>query len=271
MMKMSENKPVLNSRDIKKAAYRWQMLSCATLNYEILQGASFATAVSPALEKIFPDKEEYQEMLESQYLYYNTNPWAGNLIVGAVLALFDSQKAKAKAAVQDLKTSLMGPLAGVFDTIVFVLFPTIMGSLAGYMLMEGNPIMALVWSAMWVALFFLRARLVSLGYHKGMSLLSSLGSKLSVLTESASVLGLVVVGGLISGVVNVTCPLTFAFGEVSMEIQPLIDQVMPKMIPVIATFICYRLLTKHNMSMSKLILLVIVFSMVAAFFGILAA
>lgn len=265
------NRTVLTKKDITKAAYRWQMMSCSTLNYEVLQGGTFAYSIAPALRKIYSNDEEYKDALLSHYRYFNSNPWTVNIIVGAVLALEDSQGNEARTAIQDFKTSMMGPLAGIGDTLVFVLFPTIMGSISGYMLVEGNPFMSIVWSALWVALFFLRTRLVHFGYNKGLQILSSVGKKLTILTEAASVLGLVVVGGLISGVVNVNVPLTFKSGEVVQEIQPLIDQVLPGMIPVVFTFICYKLIMKKNISMSKLILFVILFSMIAAYFNVLSA
>lgn len=262
---------VLTKKDITKAAIRWQIMSCSTLNYEILQGGTFAYSIAPALRKIYKDDKEYQEALLSHYRYFNSNPWSVTVILGAVLALEDSQGVKARTAIQDFKTSMMGPLAGIGDTLVFVLFPTIMGSISGYMLMDGNPMMSIVWSALWMIFFLLRTQLVHFGYYKGLQILSTLGKKLNILTEAASVLGLVVVGGLISGVVKVSVPLTFKTGEVVQEIQPLIDQVLPGMLPVIFTFICYKLLTKKNISMSKLIILVILFSMIMAYFGILSA
>ncbi len=266
---MSE--PVLTKKDITRAALRWQMMSCSTLNYEILQGGTFAYSIAPALRKIYVEDEDYKAALLSHYRYFNSNPWTVNVILGAVLALEDAQGVQARSAVQDFKTSMMGPLAGIGDTLVFVLFPTIMGSISGYMLLDGNPVMSVVWSALWAVFFLLRTRLVHFGYYKGLQILSTLGTKLNSLTEAASVLGLVVVGGLISGVVKISVPLTFTSGEVVQEIQPLIDSVLPGMLPVIFTFVCYHLLTKKNISMSKLILLVIVFAMAAAYLGILSA
>ena len=55
-----------------------------------------------------------------------------------------------------------------------------------------------------------------------------------------------------------------------MEIQPLLDQIMPSLVPVILTFVAYRLLGYKGMSVTKIILLVILFAMVAAAFGFLA-
>ena len=87
---------------------------------------------------------------------------------------------------------------------------------------------------------------------------------------AASVLGLTVVGCLIASVIGVTCPISFSFGDVSMEIQPLLDKILPAMIPAAITGSAYYLLTKKNASMTALILVVIVLAMVASAAGILA-
>ena len=79
------------------------------------------------------------------------------------------------------------------------------------------------------------------------------------------------VGCLIASVIGVTCPISFSFGDVSMEIQPLLDKILPAMIPAAAiTGSAYYLLTKKNASMTALILVVIVLAMVASAAGILA-
>lgn len=48
------------------------------------------------------------------------------MILGATLAMEERDGIKSKDAVQALKTSLMGPFAGVGDTIIWILLPTIM-------------------------------------------------------------------------------------------------------------------------------------------------
>lgn len=261
----------LTKNDVRQTALRWQLMNCNTLNFENLQAGSFAFSMAPALRKLYANDEDYEKALASHYLYYNCNPWAGNLIIGAVLALEEAQGNEARETIKDLKTSLMGPLSGVGDTIAWVLLPTIFGSIAGYTAKDGNPTMSFIWLAVYIAWFFLRLKIVDFGYQKGTEIIGKLGSQISAITEAASILGLVVVGALISSVVKVETPLAFQTGEVVQEIQPLLDGVLPSMIPVILTFISYRLLTKRNVSMTKLILIFLVIAMVAAFFGILKA
>ena len=55
-----------------------------------------------------------------------------------------------------------------------------------------------------------------------------------------------------------------------MEMQPLLDKILPAMIPAAITGSAYYLLTKKNASMTVLILVVIVLAMVASAAGIIA-
>ncbi len=107
------------------------------------------------------------------------------------------------------------------------------------------------------------------GYKQGVKLVTDFSEKLPNLTAAASVLGLTVVGCLIASVIGVTCPISFSFGDVAMEIQPLLDKILPAMIPAAITGSAYSFF-KKNASMTALILVVIVLAMVASAAGILA-
>lgn len=269
-MKMSNKKPVLTKKDLRKTAYRWIPMSVACFNYESQMAGGIVYAFAPALRKIYEKDEEFGEAIENHFKFFNTNPWIANIILGAALAMEDTQGIEGKEAIQDFKTSMMGPMAGVGDTIIWVLLPTIMGSISAYMSLEGNPLGMIAWLLIYIACFILRTRLVEFGYNQGLKIITQFGRQLSIFTEAASALGLMVVGALIPSVINVTVPYVYKAGEVSMEIQPLLDQVLPSLIPVILTFICYKLLGTKKMNMTRVIILLIIFSMIAAATGILA-
>ena len=266
---MSNREPVLTKKDLRKTAYRWIPMSVACFNYENQMAGGIAYAFTPALRKIYEDDEEFKEALNNHFKFFNTNPWIANIILGASLAMEDTQGIEGKEAIQDFKTSMMGPMAGVGDTIIWVILPTIMGSISSYMAKEGNPLGVIVWLLVYVICFILRTRLVEFGYYQGLKIVTQFGKQLGAFTEAASVLGLMVVGALIPSVINVTVPFIYEIGEVKMEIQPLLDQILPSMIPVLLTVICYKLLGLKKMSLTKLIMILIIFSMFAAAFGFL--
>lgn len=259
--------PVLTTKDLRKSGYRW-MLGISTFNYESQLAPSVIYSLAPALRKIYKDENEYIEALNNHYKYFNTMPWIANILLGAVLAMEDNQGIEAKDAVQDFKVGLMGPLAGVGDTIFWTLIPTIFGSIAGYMALKGNPIGLILWLSLNVFFFIVRTRLFEFGYKQGVRIITELGKQLNVFTEAASVLGLTVVGALIPTVINLKTVLQFKTGDVAMEIQPLLDQVLPALLPVALTAIIYYFMGKKKVKMTTIILLIIVLSMLGSALGI---
>lgn len=67
-----------------------------------------------------------------------------------------------------------------------------------------------------VGLVWMRLKLFDIGYESGTRLITDMADQLRSITEAASVMGLTVVGSLISTAVKVYTPLEFTFGEVSM-------------------------------------------------------
>jgi len=266
---MSDHKPVLTKKDINQVAVRWILSAVNTFNFQSQQAGSVVWSLNPALRKIYQDDDEYLESLNNHYKYYNCMPWLSNLVLGAVLAIEDNGGIKDKEIVQNFKTSLMGPLSGVGDTVFWVLIPTILGSIAGYMALQHNPLGVVVWMIINIAFMFMRLRFVHIGYKQGLKLITSFGDKVALLTECCSILGLTVVGSLVSSVINVKVPYVPQIGEVGMEIQPMLDKILPSMVPVLITFGVYKLLKTRKIGITGMIFVVILFCMAGAFFGFL--
>lgn len=165
----------------------------------------------------------------------------------------------------------MGPLAGIGDTIGWAMIPTIFGSIAASMGMQGNPTGIFMWAAFTIAFLAVRILQVEWGYNMGINVVTKLGQKITVFTEACSVLGLTVVGALIASVVNLKTGLSFTNGDVTMNVQDLIDGVMPKLLPVVAVALIYFFMSKKQVKMTKMILIIIILSWVGAATGIFTA
>ena len=105
----------------------------------------------------------------------------------------------------------------------------------------------------------------------GINVVTKLGKQITVFTEACSVLGLTVVGALIASVVNLKTGLTFTNGDVVMEVQGLIDGVMPRLLPVVAVGLMYFFMNKKKVKMTHMILIIIVISWIGAATGIFTA
>ena len=130
----------------------------------------------------------------------------------------------------------MGPLAGIGDTLFWTLLPTIMGSIAGYMALEGNPLGVILWLIINLIFIGIRTQLMWIGYREGTKLITKV----------------------------------FQMGEVNLAVADLLDKIMPSMISVATVLVLYKLLGKKGMKITTLILIVIIFSMLCSALGILA-
>lgn len=260
----------VTQKDLNRTAARYNFMACNIFNYESQQGPAVAWAMAPVLRKIYKNDEEYKAALNNHFNYYNSTTVMSSMILGATLAIEEKDGIQAKETVQSLKTSLMGPFAGVGDTLVWVLWPTIIGSISGYMAQQGNPLGAIVWLICNIIFWFVKCKFFKVGYTSGTKLITNLGSKLSAFTEAASIMGLSVVGALIASSINITTALDFKVGEVALNLQTdVLDKIMPALLPVILTAVVYKLLGNKKWTATKLILLVIGIALVCSFFGIL--
>lgn len=272
MSEETNGRYVVTSKDLHSTAIRYMGMACNTFNYETQQGPAFVYALFPVLRKIYKDDDDYVTALNNHFKYFNTTTWMANIILGAVVAMEEKDGIDAVETIQSFKTSLMGPLAGIGDTLIWVLLPTIMGSISGYMALQGNPTGAIMWLILNIAFLFVRIKLFDVGYKSGLKLITSFGDKLNILTEAASILGLAVVGSLIPSVIKMNVAYVYKVGQVSLSIQKdVLDKIMPALLPAVLTIIVYKMLDWKKMTTTRIIIIVIVFSMLCSLLHILSA
>ena len=271
MTLMNDVQQKITKKDIRNAAFRYMFMACNTFNYENQQGPAVVYGLNKVLRKIYPNDDEYVASLNNHFKYFNTTTWMANILLGASLAMEEKDGIQSLEAVQNFKTGMMGPLAGVGDTLIWVLYPTIMGSIAAYMGLEGNPIGAIIWLVLNVFFLFFRFKLFDIGYNSGLKLVTGLGEKLNVFTESASIMGLTVVGALIPSVVKMKIATVFTTGDVKLPIQKdILDKIMPALLPAAITYLVYKLLASKKLSVIQIIFGIIILSLVLSYFGILS-
>lgn len=259
-MKTSETR--LTKKDIRRVSRRWILSSQITWNYEKQMAVGYSWAMLPIIRKLYKKPEETKEMLKNNIQFFNTTPHMGGFILGIDMATQEHEGYQSKDAVKGLKTGLMGPFAGVGDTLFGVLFPTIFGSVAAYMGQQGNMTGAAIWLIANIAILIFRYFSTGIGYREGSKIITSAKNKLDALTASATLLGITVVGALIPTVVRANVTANFKSGKVMVKGQEILDQIMPCLVSVLVVVGIYWLLGRKKMSSSKAILLVMVLSII---------
>lgn len=270
-MTTSNESTKLSQKTLNSVFWRWFLWGQIGWNYEKMQGSGYCFSMMPALKEIYKgDDDALQEAVENHLQFFNTTPHTAFVILGINCAVEPELKLSGKEAIAGIKTGLMGPFAGVGDSIFGVIIPTIFGSIAAYMALSGNPVGSFIWIIAGVVTAFIRWWLFKLGYTQGQSAVDTIAENMKPITDAAGILGLVVVGALICTVVAVTAPGTFAMGDVNQKVQDLLDGIMPGLLPLCVTAFVYWLLSRKGMTSNKAIIIVIVIGLVLGCTGILA-
>ena len=241
-----------------KVLLRWIFTSSVSSNYEKMQALAYCYAILPFLKFTYRnDPDGLQEA-----------PWVAPYVLGLNIAIEENEKNNAADAVSSIKSGLMGPLAGLGDSLCVVIPWTIFGAIAANMAIEGNPAGIFLWIAVSIAIKMLSFPLFKAGYFSGTKLVNTLESKMKSITKATSILGLMVVGGLMSTVIRATVGFSFVQGEIEMTGQSILDQVMPGLIPAAIVGLMYYLLGK-KVKPTYLILLIIVMSIILHSLGVL--
>ncbi|GHT93347.1 PTS mannose transporter subunit IICD [Spirochaetia bacterium] len=242
----------LEKKDIQKSYWYWQFFSHANYNYERMQGGAFAMAMSPVLEKLYTKKEELAQALQRHLVFFNTDPNIGSLIHGATIAM-EEQRASGSTEIDDdainaFKTGLMGPLAGVGDSLVQGIVIPLVVAIGISISLTGNVMGSLlVLIGLPVILMAIAYNSWMRGYYLGGSAISSLlaGGKMKVWLGAAGILGTTVMGALISSAVSFRTTIAFNVGAMPFDLQSgLFDSILPGLLPLALTIFCYWLTLK---------------------------
>lgn len=262
----AENK--ITEKDLRSVYKRWLLGGQLGWNYERMQGLCYCYAIMPVLRKLYKDEEDLKRATKLHLQFFNTEPDVAHLILGADVAIEEAQGLEAEEAVVAIKTGLMGPLAGIGDTIFGVIASTVFGSIAAYMALNGSSAGIWIWMIWSVFRWFLRWEFTKFGYRQGTRLVTVMADRLQNVTEAASILGLTVIGALIPTVVTPKVPLVFKAGDVTMEIQQILDQIMPALIPVIIVAFVYWILGRKKMTSTKAIWILLAMSIILGALGV---
>ncbi|NTW95521.1 MAG: hypothetical protein HGB31_02755 [Erysipelotrichaceae bacterium] len=269
---LTHERILLTKKQVKRARNRWFRTAQVCFNYESMQAASVVYAMGPSLELIYQGQPEaLKKSLKAHFRFFNTQPWMANLILSSALAVEENGGEDAIEGASSIRTSLMGPFAGLGDSILTVLPKTIFGAIAAYMAIEGNPTGVTLCLAIGLVMLGLRFKLWDLGYTQGVRFVNASQSRLKSVTDAASVLGLVVVGALIASNVKVNVPVVFTIGESVTRVQDIFNKILPNMLPLLAVIFCYWLLGKKKMTSAKMVWLIIGISILGAYLHLLGS
>lgn len=265
----------LTKKDVNHSYWLWQFFSHANYNYERYQGTAFAMCMAPIIKKLYPnDQEEVKAGLKRHLEFFNTDPNLGSVIHGATIAM-EEQKANgvnvSSEMITSFKTGLMGPMAGIGDSIIQGVIIPIVVALGISIAQAGNVFGSLlVLIGLPIILMLIAHSSWMYGYKLGNNAISTIlsGGKMKRYIDAAGIIGCIVMGALISNYVVFGMPIAFNIGDIPFNLQTdLFDTIMPNLLPLALTLFVYWLSTKRVKTW-KILLGVFVVGIVGGAIGI---
>ena len=270
---------LIPQKALLRASLIWETWVQCCYNYERMMGMACAHTFLPVVKYLYPnDKAKQIDMMTREMEFFNVHIEAGSCILGLAISL-EEEKAMGKDIpnefITNIKTSLMGPLAGIGDTIwQGVLIPILLALCIDVTLSGGGNIWgAIVYTILMVAISYIFSYInFMFGYHAGSDAIMDFLEKgiLNKLLLGASIMGCMVMGGLIVNYVKLTCGLVITTSSSVFSLQEsLFDAVLPNILPLGLTMGIYGLMEKKWTSV-KIILLIVVIGVVGGMLSLLA-
>jgi PTS system N-acetylgalactosamine-specific IID component len=256
----------LDNKTLNKMAWRSMFLQ-ASFNYERMQAGGWLYSILPGLKKIHKNKEDLSTSMKHNLEFFNCHPFLITFVMGIILSL--EQKKSDVQTIRALRVAAMGPLGGIGDAIFWFTLLPISAGIGANLSLQGNILGPIIFFVLFnVVHLGLRFGLMHWSYKVGVDGISTLTKNAKEFTRAATVLGMIVVGALIASYVgvNIATPEYLSM-QGTIDIQSILDSIMPCLLPLVLTFFMYGLV-KKNVSPMVNILILVVIGIVGGFLGI---
>lgn len=271
MMKTS-NTSKIGKKEIRQIFFR----SCpmeASFNYERMMSLAFGYCMEPIIKRLYAEKEKQKEAMKRHLEFFNTTSAMAPFIVG-VAAAMEEKNAQDESfdtySINAMKAGLMGPLAGIGDSIFWGTLRIITAGIGVSLAQQGNMLGPILFILLFnIPNYLVRYYGAYYGYTLGANFIDKLSASgvMDKITYAISVLGLTVIGAMTASMVYVNIPVTFGGGENPQTIQSVLDGIMPGLLPLGLTFLVYFLL-KKKVKVTYIIFSLIILSIIGVLLGI---
>lgn len=272
-----EKKSVISKLDLFKAWWKWCLAVEVPVSFDRMQALAFGYSMNKIMRKLYAnDRAELQEAMRRHTSMFNTNCDWGSIIHGITISLEEQRSLGNEditpEIIQSLKIGLMGPLAGIGDSVDQGIVATIPLAIFVPMAMEGNVIAAfipaiiyLAWSYGWS--WFLFNKGYTLGKNSVLEILHS--GKIKRVIDIASIVGLFMIGCLSASYVKFSTILTFTSSTSTVSLQEILDGMLPNLLPFAVVMGMYFYITKRGPKYLRLIVYTMILAIALTFFKVI--
>ena len=245
-------------------------------NYERQQNAGFTQAMMPVIEKHYKSDEEKKQAYERHMEYFLTNDITSAIPIGVAAAMEERhalQKDIEPDSINAVKTALMGPLAGLGDSLLNGTARPILAGLAISFISAGLSWIGPIFFVIGMSIVSLGIRYVGVfqGYKQGVKFVQKIQESglINNISQLAAIAAFTIVGGFIPALVEIAIPIEYSSGDTTLKIQAILDELCPGILGMLYAGLMYMLVVKKKISAIKLILITMLVGIAGAYLGVL--
>jgi len=240
----------LTKKELKQGFWRSFTTSHAW-HFERQQHMSFVYAMIPVINKLYSNKEDRVKGYERHLEFYNCQAVFHPFIFGITAAMEEENANNPNfdtKSINSMKVALMGPLAGIGDSLIFGTLRLIATGIAASFCRNGNPLGPILFLLIYnIPTLTIRFLGVKYGYGLGNDFITKISNSgiMNKLMLSMGIVGLMVIGSMIASTVSMSTPITLGVGESAVKLQDSLDEIMPSLLPLLTTFLFFYLNKKQ--------------------------
>ncbi len=208
-----------------------------------MEANGFTYSLIPAIEELYADDPEGKaEAYARHQQFFNTHAVPFAFVVGLAWAMEKEKKEKGTIdgeTISSLKSALMGPTAGMFDNLFFNCLRIIAAGVGIGLAKNGSLLGMILFILIYgVPQSVVKMLLCRVGYTYGTSFIDTMFSTglMESFTRAASLVGVMMVGAMTAGMVNVPLNLVLKIGPATLEVAPVLESIFPGFLSIILLF-----------------------------------
>ncbi len=248
-----------------------------TWSYTRVHGTAVGWSMYRFISWLYPnpeDKEKKIAALDRQSKeYFCMTPQINTLPI-SIFAAMEKEAAEHEdfdaSSITAVKASIQGPLSGIGDSFFWITWRTIITGLCIPFVQAASPVGFLLWAFLINApVFVLRHYLTFIGYKAGTSFISKIfdSGMLEVITKAASIIGLIMIGGMIASTVSVPVNLTFNLSGSEVVVSDIFNSIIPGFLELGLALLIIKLI-KKKVNIMLIIACIFVLSIAGAAIGL---
>ncbi len=271
---MAEMKKI-SQKTLTKAFHNWYYGNLTCFSQEHMQTFGYLVSMLPIVEELYSKPEDKARSMKTYSAFFNTEPQLGTIIVGMTAGLEEARANGEEVddeTINGFRAGLMGPIAGIGDSLVVgTVMPILLGIALG-MSTGGSPIGAIFYIIVWNLFAYFGMRyLYMMGYKMGGKAVSFLvGEEGAALRSAITMVGAIVIGAVSATWINVQTSLSLTAegaSEPFLVLQDTLNSVYPGFLTAAFVVLCWWLMAKKQMSPLKVMLLLVVIALVGVLAG----